>query len=175
MINHYEFIDRKPDGTKERKLGAITQLYNKLSAEETNNIRAKLNELVDAANFSSIPLYSVFGLKFKGPGNTNTLIIELGDIAHRYSASGIIENARFNGGDPQDPENYTIIVADFEPMLFISNGISNEFELVPGMKAQSLFLDRGLKYKVLEWGQNDTTVEILGPILIAGRKIYITS
>ena len=180
-IEHYEFIDKKPDGTKERVLGATIYLYNKLSADETNAIRAKLNELVDAVNFSVIPLYEVFALKFKGEGNTDMLTIEVGDVATRYSVTdGLWENAIFNGGDPQDPASYTVIAASFEPVLFISDGIVNTFELPAGMAAQSLFIDRGLRYKITdtnptgEWEQDGTTITLSGAIIAAGRKIYIT-
>lgn len=180
-IEHYEFINKKPDGTKERVLGKIIYLYNTLSADETNNIRAKLNELVDAANFSVIPLYEVFALKFKGEGNLDMLTIEVGDIATRYSTDdGIWENAEFNGGDPQDPLNYTLLPAGPKPVLFISDGLVNTFELPAGMTAGSLFIDRGMRYMVTEdnplgeWEQEGTIITIVGAILAAGRKIYVT-
>jgi len=181
MIQYYEFIDAKPDGTKERVLGATIYLYNKLSADETNAIKDKLNELVDAANFSIVPLYEVFGLKFKGAGNEDMLNIEAGDIAHRYSTvSGVFENARFNGGDPQDAANYTLIDGGVEPVLFVSDGITNVFELPIGAFAKSLFIDRGVRYKITddyptgEWDQDGTTITIAGATLAAGKKIYIT-
>lgn len=181
-IQHFEFIDKKPDGTKERVLGTTIYLYNKLSADETNAIRAKLNELVDAANFSVIPLYEEFALKFKGEGNTDMLTIEVGDVATRYSTTaGLWENAVFNGGDSQDPANYTLVSSVFEPVLFVSNGIVNTFELPIGMQAGSLFIDRGMRYKITpdnptgEWEQVGTTIEIAGAILAAGKKIYITT
>jgi hypothetical protein len=175
MIEHYEFIDKKPDGTKERQLGATTQLYNKLSAEETNNIRLKINEIIDRVNISDVPLFSQFGLKFKGAGNTNLSVIEVGDIAHRYNtASGIWDNAIFNGGNSQDEADYTLIVTTYEPELFISTGSSNIFTLAQsGMKAQHLFIDRGMRYKELEWDQSGQDIEVLGAILAAGKKIYI--
>lgn len=181
MISYFEFIDKKPDGTKERVLGTTIYLYNKLSADEANAIRTKLNELVDAVNFSVIPLYEVFALKFKGEGNIDMSNIEVGDVATRYSTiDGVWENAVFNGGDPQDPASYTVIAASFEPVLFISDGIVNTFELPPGMTAQNLFIDRGLRYKTTldnptgEWGQDGTTITLSGAIIAAGRKIYIT-
>jgi len=181
MIQQYEFIDKKPDGYKERVLGATIFLYNKLSAEETNNFKDKINELVDAANFSLVPLYEVFALKFKGEGNEDMLNIEAGDIAHRYSTvDGTWENARFNGGDSQDPNDYTPLSGSFEPILLISDGITNDFELPPGAIAKNLFVDRGLKYKITddyptgEWEQDGTTITIAGTTLAAGRKIYIT-
>lgn len=181
MISQFEFIDKKPDGTKERVLGTTIYLYNKLSADEVNAIRAKLNELVDAANFSVIPLYGVFALKFKGEGNTDMLTIEVGDVAHRYSTiDGIWENAVFNGGDPQNPANYTLLSPPFEPVLFISDGLVNTFELPLGMTAKSLFVDRGMRYKTTpdnptgEWEQTGTTITLSGAVIAAGRKIYVT-
>lgn len=181
MISYFEFIDKKPDGTKERVLGTTIYLYNKLSADETNAIRAKLNELVDAANFSVVPLYEVFALKFKGAGNLDMLNIEVGDIATRYSTTdGIWENAEFNGGDPQDPANYTLLPSKPEPVLFVTTGASNSFTLPTGMLAGSLFIDRGLKYKITadnptgEWEQVGADVVVTGATLAAGRKVYIT-
>lgn len=176
MIEDYEFIDKTPAGLKERQLGATTELFNKLSAEETNNFRAKINEIIARVNISNVPLYSAFALKFKGDGNTDLLTIEVGDIAHRYDAvAGIWDNAVFNGGDPQDAANYTNLgVTVYEPQYFISDGLTNIFTIPAGMKAQQLFLDRGPRYKGLEWDQAGDQVEVLGATLAAGRKVYIT-
>jgi len=175
MIAHYEFIDGKYEsGLKERKLGATTYLYNKLSAEETNNIRAKLNELVDAANFSSIPLYGQFGLKFKGDGNVDMLNLEAGDIAHRYTTAGVIENARYNGGDPEDPASYTIISAKPDPVLFNApvSGPDQIFTLPLGFNAGSVLVSRGEIFKTTEWEQNDDELKILIDI-DAGNSVYV--
>ena len=177
-MDHYEFINSKPGsgGLKERLLGATVQLYNKLSAEETNNIRTKLNELVDAINSVGVPLFPLFALKFKGAGNLNPTTLETGDIVHGFYASGIIwDNATYNGGDPLNKANYTRIVDSFEPELFTSTGSSNLFNLTQsGMKAQNLYLDRGMRYKFTEWTQVDDEIEILGATLASGRKIYVT-
>jgi len=177
-MDHYEFINSKPGsgGLKERLLGPTIQLYNKLSAEETNNIRAKLNELVDAINVVGVPLFPLFALKFKGEGNSNPTTLEVGDIVHGFYASGIIwDNAVYNGGDPLVKANYTRIVDSFEPELFISTGASNLFTLTQsGMEVQNLFLDRGMRYKITEWDQAGDEIEILGATLAAGRKIYMT-
>ena len=43
MIQDYQFIDGNSNGDKERKTSSTTFLYNKLSAQETNNLR-KHNE-----------------------------------------------------------------------------------------------------------------------------------
>lgn len=175
-MNYYEFIDAKPDGTKERQLGATIELYNKLSADETNNIRAKLNELVDAINAVGVPLFPVFALKFKGEGNLAPTTLEAGDIVHGFYSSGVIwDNAIYNGGDPTDKANYTRILDPYEPELFTSTGSSNIFTLTQsGMKVNNLFIDRGMRYKVTEWDQDGDEIEILGATLVAGRKIYVT-
>lgn len=176
MIENYEFIDKNPAGLKERQLSGITELFNKLSAEETNNFRAKINEIIARVNISDVPLYGVFSLKFKGEGNTDLSVIEVGDIAHRYNVvTGIWDNAVFNGGgSPQDENNYTNIVPAYEPQYFVATGSSNIFELPVGMRAQNLFIDRGPRYKGLEWEQVGNEVEVLGTVLAAGRKVYIT-
>lgn len=173
-IAHYEFIDKKPDGTKERQLGATVQLYNKLSAEETNNIRAKLNELVDAANFSPVPLYEVFVLKFKGEDNIDMLNFEVGDVCSRYSTvDGIWENALFNGGDPQDPANYTrIFEPKPEPLLAVApiTGINQVFT-VP-FQAGTVLKSKGELYKGTEWSQAGDQVTVIVNVN-AGNTIYI--
>jgi hypothetical protein len=182
MIAYYAFIDGKPGtGLKERQLSSTVQLYNKLSAEETNAFLTKINEIIDALNFSSVPLYEVFALKFKGEDNEDLQNIEAGDIATRYSSvTGVWENALFLGGEPQDPENYENLPGR-EPLLFTSTGSSNNFTLPAGFIANNLFIDRGLRYKVTtanpagEWSQTGTTVTLSGATIAAGKKIYITT
>ena len=175
-IEHYEFIDKKPDGTKERVLGTTIYLYNKLSADETNAIRAKLNELVDAVNFEVVPLYEAFSLKFKGEDNIDMLTIEVGDVAHRYSTiDGIWENAVFNGGDPQDPASYTRIEATKpDPELFtaVATGANQTFELPSGFTAGSVLKSKGELYKGTEWTQIGATLTILINVN-AGNTIYV--
>jgi hypothetical protein len=175
MISPYEFIDVNADGEKERKLTSITELYNKLSAQETNNIRTKLNEIIGVANSIGAPLYPFFALKFKSNGNLDSLVLEVGDIVHGFYSSGVIwDNAVYLGGDPLDKANYQRIVETYEPMLFVSSGTSNDFIIPVGAIASNLFIDRGLRYKVAEWDQSANIVEIVGTMLTAGRKIYIT-
>lgn len=175
MIDLYAFIDGNAEGDKERVLGATVYLYNKLSALETNNFRDKLNEVIAAVNSNGVPLFPAFILKFKGEGNLDSLVLEAGDIVHGFYEAGVIwDNATYNGGDPNDKSNYTRIVSTFEPMLFISDGLTNEFTLDPGMKANNVFIDRGVRYFGTEWDQAGDTITILGATLTAGRKIYIT-
>jgi hypothetical protein len=176
MIEHYEFIDVNVDGEKERVLSATVQLYNKLSADETNNFRGKLNEVIDAINATGVPLYPLFALKFRGEGNYDVNSFEVGDIVHGFYASGIIwDNAVYNGGDTANKANYTRIVDTFEPELFTASGGSNIFNLTqPGMKVKNLFIDRGMRYKFTEWDQSGDEIEVLGAILATGKKIYVT-
>ena len=175
-MEHYEFIDHNGAGLKERLLGATIELYNKLSADETNNIRAKINEIIDALNVMGVPLFPNFALKFKAEGNLDPVNLETGDIVHGFYAAGIIwDSAVYNGGDPDDKANYTRIVDTFEPELFTSTGTSNTFTLAqPGLKVKNLFLDRGMRYKFTEWDQIGDDIDILGATLVAGRKIYVT-
>lgn len=130
MIQPYAFIDGNADGDKERVSSATVQLYNKLSAEETNNLRDKVNETVDGVNAVSPPLFGQYRLRFKGDGNPNQLVFEAGDIAERYSADGITENAQYNGGDPQDPASYTVIAPErFPKIQFTYAGGPQDFDL----------------------------------------------
>lgn len=176
MMDHYEFIDTNGSGEKERVLGPTIFLYNKLSADETNNIRVKLNELVDALNAVGVPLFPLFALKFKGEGNLDVTTLQVGDIVHGFYEEGVIwDNAVYNGGDPLDKANYSRVGDGFEPELFTATGSSNVFTLTqPGLIVKNLFLDRGMRYKETEWSQDGDDITVLGATLAAGRKIYVT-
>lgn len=102
MIQPYIFINGNVSGEKERKLSSTTELYNKLSAEETNNIRLKLNELVDGVNSFSVPLFPKLKLLYKASGNLNQLSFEIGDIVGGYNGEYY-----YNGGDVNNIVNYT--------------------------------------------------------------------
>lgn len=170
MITKYTFIDANPGGNKERKTTETTELYNKLSADEVNALRDKLDEIVDAVNVLAAPIYPGYKLTYKADGNLDVNTLEIGD-----RVGGFNNDAIYNGGDPTDPGNYTIIdnSPDFEPELLISDGITNDFTLPAGFNVTSLLLDRGERYKGTEWDQTGTTLTIIGATLAAGRKIYI--
>ncbi len=158
MIDHYEFINSKPGsgGLKERLLGSTIELYNKLSAEETNNIRAKLNELVDQVNRLAPPLFPVFALKFKGEGNIDTEALEVGDIVHGFYSAGVIwDNAVYNGGDPSNKANYTNLGSGGEApqildgIIGVTAGFAvgqQTFELPVGAKCVDVYLSHAKQY-----------------------------
>lgn len=176
IVEYYNFIDFNNEGYKERKLTGTTELYNKLSAEETNRFKDKLNEVIDNVNLSGVPLFPFFALKFKASGNLDIFTLEVGDIVHGfYDENTIWENARYLGGDVNDKANYQLIVIEFEPQLFTSTGTSNDFILPAGMLAKHVFIDRGLRYKGSEWEQIGDELIILGATLAANRKIYVIS
>jgi hypothetical protein len=176
MIDHYEFIDKTEAGLKERQLGATTFLYNKLSADETNNFRAKINELVDAANFSGVPLFPVFALKFKGDGNEDLLNIEVGDIVHGfYDATTIWTNAMYMGGDLTNKANY-VQIADSkpDPVSFVApiTGVNQVFVLPAGFVAGSVLKSKAELYKTTEWTQAGTNLTIIVNTN-TGNTIYV--
>jgi len=110
MIEPYEFIDANLSGEKEAKTTANTELFNKLSAEETNRFRTKLNETISAVNATAIPLFPDFKLKYKAEGNTAPSTFEVGDIVGGfYDESTVWDLAIYNGGDVNDKLNYTKI------------------------------------------------------------------
>ena len=176
IVEHYNFIDFNNEGYKERKLTATTELYNKLSAEETNRFKDKLNEVIDNVNLTSVPLFPIFALKFKASGNLDVFTLEVGDIVHGfYDIDTIWNNDRYLGGDVNNKANYQLIVVDFEPQLFTSLGTTNDFELPAGMLAKHVFIDRGLRYKTTEWEQSANILTIIGATLAANKKIYVIS
>lgn len=178
MIDQYTFIDANGDGNKERKTTETTELYNKLSADEVNALRDKLNETVDAVNLVAAPLFPDFKLKFKASGNLDQNAIEVGDVVGGfYDIDTIWNDATYDGGPLDDKDSYTKIDPDalavFDPELLTADGITNDFELPIGFNVSSLLLDRGERYKGTEWDQTGTTLTVIGDILAAGTKIYI--
>jgi len=173
-MEHFEFIDHNSAGLKERLLGATIQLYNKLSADETNNIRTKLNELVDAVNATGVPLYEVFALKFKGSGNTDMASIEVGDIAKRYSTvDGIWENAMYNGGDPQDQASYTLLdLPKPEPVLYTAVATGTNQTFACAFEPGSVLKSKGELFKTTEWTYDGADVTIIVNVN-TGNTIYL--
>lgn len=130
MIAIFEFIDKNVDGDKERLTGATVQLYNKLSAEEANLLRDKLNETIIAVNTIAVPLYPDFQLKYKAEGNTDLSSLEIGDIVGGfYDADTVWDLAIYNGGDPTVKSNYTQLDGSkksaFNEFKFIQKGFGN--------------------------------------------------
>jgi hypothetical protein len=127
MIEPYEFIDANESGEKERKTSATTELFNKLSAAETNAFRTKINEIAEAVNTTAVPLYPDFRLKYKATGNSAQNTFEVGDIVGGfYNESTIWDLATYNGGDITDKANYTRLVESqdlFNKKGFLSTGL----------------------------------------------------
>lgn len=176
MIAHYEFDNANLAGEKEAVIiPNPPTLVNKLSANETNNIREKLNQLVDATNPLTPIQFLELRLKFKGDGNTADTLQE-GDIVHGFAdASTIWTNARYEGGDITDRANYTPIYDPKpDPELFtaLADGINQTFILPTGFTAGSILVSRGEIFKTTEWEQTDDTITILIEIY-TGNSVYI--
>lgn len=88
--------------------------------------------------------------------------------------------ANWNETDPESKsfiENKPNINALFSGIYdgkFTPNEVDNTFTLPIGAQAINLFIDRGVRYKNLEWTQNDNIVTVLGDQLAEGTDIYIT-
>lgn len=177
MIAHYEFDNANLDGEKEAVIVPnVPTLVNKLSANETNNIRAKLNELADAVNPLSPIQFLELRLKFKGDGNTADTL-QIGDIVHGFAdANTIWTNARYEGGDVNDRANYTPIYdVPPDPVLITATatGPNQVFILPAGFKAGNVFKSKGILYKGSEWTQTDDALTIIVNTN-TGNSIYVT-
>lgn len=177
MIAHYEFDNANLAGEKEPVIVPnVPTLVNKLSANETNNIRDKLNELVDATNPLTPIQFLELRLKFKGEGNTASTL-QIGDIVHGFAdANTIWTNARYEGGDINNRANYTPIYdIPPDPVLFTapSTGINQVFILPAGFKAGAVFKSKGLLFKGSEWTQADDALTIVVNTN-TGNSIYVT-
>lgn len=174
MITNYEFIDVNSAGEKERKLTATTELYNKLSAYETNNIRTKLNELVTAVNLQSVPLYGEFKLLYKASGNLNQNAIEVGDIV-----GGFLGNYHYIGGDVTLESSYekffNVSISSFR---FV--GAGQTYTLPAGCTALKAWVNDAVQHLEETGYESDlNTFTQLGAVvtfkktITAGQRIYI--
>jgi hypothetical protein len=176
MIDYYDFDNANVDGDKEAVvIPNPPTLVNKLSANETNGIRDKINELIDAVNPLTPIQFLELRLKFKGDGNTAPTL-QVGDIVHGFAdANTIWTNARYEGGDINDRANYTPLYEPKpEPQLFTAptTGVNQTFILDPVFIAGSVLKSKGELYKTTEWTQTDDTITILVNTN-TGNSIYV--
>jgi hypothetical protein len=86
----------------------------------------------------------------------------------------------WNETDPESDSfilNKPTIASTFSAIYqgkFVSDGESNIFVLPIGAQAINLFVDRGIRYNITEWTQENENITILGDILTEGSDIYIT-
>jgi len=181
MIALYNFDNANLEGDKEAVIVPnVPSLVNKLSANETNGIRDKINEIIPLVNGASPTAYLALDLIAKGEqggvANTGTGL-EVGDIVRGFKEVGVFwEAAQYLGGDPNDRNNYeTSTPVKFEPEIFIASatGINQVFILPQGFKASEVYKSRGLLYKGTEWSQSDDTLTIITNTN-TGNSIYVT-
>jgi len=170
MINLYEFDNANLEGDKEAVIVPnIPTLINKLSANEANGIKDKINEIIEATNPIVSPIaFLELRLKFKGEigGVPNTLsTLQAGDVVHGFKEIDFLwDNAYYNGGDISDRDNYTPIVeVKFEPQTFVApiTGAGQTFILPVGFVAGTVLKSRGELYKGTEWTQVSDVLTIL--------------
>lgn len=148
MIDQYDFIDKNDAGYKERRLSQTTELYNKLSADETNNFKDKINEVIGVVNTFTPVQFLELRLKFKGNGNIGDGL-EPGDIVHGFADETTIwNNALYLGGDITDRANYQPLY-EKNPVAVLGGGLVlvaplNSFELPDGAVCQNVFANESL-------------------------------
>lgn len=181
MISLYQFDNANLGGNKEAVIvPAVPSLINKLSANEANGIKDKLNEIITVGqnNFTNIA-YLELRLKFKGVvgGVPNELpTLQVGDIVHGFAdATTIWANARYEGGDVTNRANYTPIYDPKpSPILFsaLATGAGQTFILPTGFKVGSVLKSKGELFIGTEWSQ---TADVLTIIINAniGNSIYV--
>jgi hypothetical protein len=181
MIALYEFDNANDGGDKEAVIVPnVPTLINKLSANETNNIKDKINELITVSYpYVSPVAYLELRLRFKGEvgGIPNTLpTLQVGDVVQGFKENGFLwDNAYYNGGDINDRNNYTpISPAKFEPQIFVASatGAGQTFILPVGFVAGSVLKSRGELYKGSEWSQTADVLTIIINVT-TGNTIYV--
>ena len=181
MIALYQFDNANTLGDKEAVIVPnVPTLVNKLSANETNNIRDKLNELIDLANPVLNPIaYLDLRLSLKGAVNgvANTLpTLQAGDRVHGFAdANTVWQDAVYNGGDVNDRANYTPqTTTKPDPILRTApiTGLGQTFIIPVGFKVGTVLKSKGELFKGSEWSQ---TADVLTIIINAntGNSIYI--
>jgi len=179
MISLYAFDNANVSGDKEAVIVPNPPtLVNKLSANETNNIKDKINEIIPLINSGAAPVaYLELRLKLKGHvgGVPNALdTLQVGDIVHGFAdATTVWTNARYEGGDPTDRANYTVLAdSGIEPVSFVApiTGINQVFALdfMPG----SVLKSRGELYKGTEWTYDGANLTIIVNTNV-GNTIYV--
>ena len=177
----YNFDNANVDGDKEAVIVPATPtLINKLSANETNGIRDKINEMIPFVNLSAPTQYLSLDLIAKGSfgGSPNTAsTLEIGDIVQGFKEEGVFwPAAEYLGGDVTVRDNYKpVSVVYGEPQVFTaaSTGTGQIFILPEGFTAAEVYKSRGLLYKTTEWTQTDDALEILINVN-TGNTIYVT-
>ena len=181
MISLYQFDNANLDGDKEAVVvPAVPTLVNKLSANEANGIKDKLNEIIKVGqkSFTNIA-YLELRLKFKGVvgGVPNELpTLQVGDIVHGFAdANTIWTNAIYEGGDINDRASYTPLYdGKPDPILIVATatGPNQTFILPNGFKVGSVLKSKGELYKGTEWTQTDDVLTVLITVT-TGNTIYI--
>jgi hypothetical protein len=132
MIVDYEFDNANLNGDKEAVIVPnVPTLVNKLSANETNNIRDKINEVVAFVNLSapdnSVVDFLDLKLKMKGEqaGLPNALpTLQIGDVVHGFSSAGVVwSNAYYLGGDVTDRNNYEVVNDPIKKTDFLTHSV----------------------------------------------------
>lgn len=181
IINLYQFDNANPQGDKEAVIVPnVPTLVNKLSANEINGIRNKINDIIPYAIIGGAPIaFLELRLKLKGsqggiPNTLNTL--QIGDVVTGFKEAGVIwNNAIYLGGDPTDRNNYTPMgEVSFEPILIVATatGVNQVFQLPDGYIVGSVLKSRSELYKDVEWSQTDDTLTIIVNTNV-GNSIYI--
>ena len=154
MIDYYEFDNANVDGDKEAVIiPNPPTLVNKLSAAETNGMKDKINEIVDAVNPMTPISFLELRLKFKGNGNTLSTL-QVGDIVHGFAdADTIWTNAVYNGGDVNDRENYTEV--EVPVTQFIASGSDDTYDTETITKIKAVFWN-GALLNDNDWTQTGT-------------------
>lgn len=112
MIDLYQFDNANAEGDKEAVVFPNQPtLINKLSANEANRIKDKLNEIIEAIPdgvADTVVAYPILALRFKGEGNTLPTI-QVGDRVQGMADSETLWlDATYNGGDVTNRSNYTV-------------------------------------------------------------------
>lgn len=160
MIQPYAFDNANAEGDKEAViLPNPPTLVNKLSANETNGIKDKLNEVIENINpdLGPVPFLdlrvklkgSFAGVPNEGPD------LEIGDVVHGFAdADTIWTNAVYIGGDPSLRASYENQgPAPRPPAQIETYSGDNTFIIPDGKIVNSVLLVRTLLWDDVEWTQ----------------------
>lgn len=153
MITPYSFDNANVNGDKEAVIVPNPPtLVNKLSANETNNIKDKINEVVEVVNVLSPTPFGSFRLELKGDGNTlNT--IQVGDRGRFYDGN----TYEYNGGDINDIANYTEISDRVGKIQIVATAGQTVFGIGTAAKATAVFRE-GALLDDGDWSQSGTNI-----------------
>lgn len=171
----------------------VNELWNKLievgffdgiAGTGGGSVIDRFNELLDT--FSYLGRDGQLLIVNESELKLDTVAYQIFTEADKLKLNGIESGAEVNvqsDWNQSDPESDAFIlnkpaIESFFTGIYIekfsADGIVNTFTVPLGAQIVTLAIDRGIRYKILEWTQIDNIITVLGDILPLDSDVYMT-